>query len=360
MKLLVVTGSSGGHIFPAIAFLDCLKERRKDVEVLLIIAQKPLSIPIDVPRYKTEYICLPALRLKINLGNLKNVILILKAFLRSISIFFKYQPDIVVGFGGLLSVPVVMTGWLLRRQTLIHEQNVIPGKANRLLGIFADKVAVSFRETYKYLGQYKSKIALTGNPLRKDLSKVDKFKALDFFGLGHDKLTILVMGGSQGSQKINLEFLNAVKLLQKKADFQVIHLSGNRDYDSLSEKYKNLDIKFFLSGFFKDMRYAYSASDLVLSRSGATSVSELIYFGLPAILIPYPYAYQHQLENAKILEEKGCALIIGEQELSSGRLKAAFESFLDNPLRLNQLRDGFKNFQQASACDLLADEVLRN
>jgi len=151
---------------------------------------------------------------------------------------------------------------------------------------------------------------VTGNPLRKSVALLDKNKALEFFGFSREKFYNIGYGGSQGSHRINEEFLKAVSLLKDKTSVQIIHLTGISDYESLNKGYKNLNIKFALFSFFDAMQYAYSISDLVISRAGATTIAEIMLFKLPAILVPYPYAYKHQYNNARVLEEKGCGIIM--------------------------------------------------
>ncbi|MFH1640975.1 MAG: glycosyltransferase, partial [Candidatus Omnitrophota bacterium] len=242
---------------------------------------------------------------------------------------------------------------------LIHEQNVVCGRANRLLLRFADKIAVSFPETSEYLERYRKKIVVTGNPMRKDLSRIDKNKALDYFSFDKKKFTILVMGGSQGSHRVNTAFLKAVSKIPDKSRLQVIHLSGAEDYGSLKEAYKGLNINAELFGFLASMQYAYSACDLVLSRAGATTISEIIFYRLPAIIIPYPFAYQHQLDNAKILEKKGLAIIIQDEALDNiDGLKRALEGFVNDSDRIKMMRARYDSFPSVEAGNLLINEAL--
>lgn len=357
MKILVVTGQSGGHIFPALAFLEALKEKYSNIDALLVLPEKNIIRERQILSNEVKYVNMPSIELSINSKNIGSILKLFKGVWESLSILIGFSPDIVVGFGSLLSVPVIMFSWLLRIRTLVHEQNVLPGRANRLLAHFADKIAVSFQETSRYLTCQRGKIVVTGNPLRKALVAVDKLKALDFFGLNPAKFTILVMGGSQGSRRINQEFLNAVSLMEDKSVFQIIHLCGSADYELLKDKYKTLDIKVALFSFFVPMHYAYSASDLAVSRAGATAIAELMFFRLPAIFIPYPYAGCHQYENARVVKERGCGFIIKDDELNAARLKENLESLLYNRDRLKNMAAAYAEFSSFPAADLLADEA---
>jgi UDP-N-acetylglucosamine--N-acetylmuramyl-(pentapeptide) pyrophosphoryl-undecaprenol N-acetylglucosamine transferase len=193
---------------------------------------------------------------------------------------FEFRPDIVIGFGTIDCLPLLLLAWIFRVKTLIHEQNVLPGRANRLLARFSDRIAISFEETREHLAAYEKKIVLTGNPIRKELEKIDRLKALGFFGFKEDKFTILVMGGSLGSQRINAAFLKAASLLTDTSGLQVIHITGIKDCELIKARYKDLNIESRVFGFLNSMQYAYSACDLVISRAGATSVTEIMFFGL--------------------------------------------------------------------------------
>ncbi len=357
-KVLVVTGTSGGHIFPAQAFLTAIKNKQPDINVFLLLPGNCIIKKNERFNYKVKYIKLSSIDRRIDFKNIRNILNFISGSLESLIILLKFQPDIVVGFGSLASLPAVMFAWLLRIKVLIHEQNVIPGRANRFLAGFADKIAVSFKETTAYLPGYERKIVVTGNPLRKTVARLDKIEALNFFGFRQDRFTILVMGGSQGSRRINKEFLEAVSLLADKSLIQIIHLSGAIDYELLSKQYNDLNIKFALFRFFDSIEYAYNACDLVVSRAGATVISEMIFFRLPAILVPYPYAYRHQYKNAKALEEKGCGIIIEDSEFYAEKIKEKLEYFLNNRKKLEEMRFNYKVFSIVNAGDLLANEAM--
>ena len=248
VRILVAAGSSGGHIFPALAFLESLKEKYHDIDALLLLPEKSRTNTgcIKDCGYKIEFIPLASVRFGLKREDLENLLGLFKAALQSLRILLEFHPDIVVGFGSATSVPVVILAWLLRAKTLIHEQNVMPGRANKLLAEFADKIAVSFAESREYLQRHRHKIVTTGNPLRKKMLRVDKQQARDYFGFSKDKLTVLVMGGSQGSSNINEGFLNALSLIRGNTGLQVIHLSGRADYALIKERYNNLGVGFAL------------------------------------------------------------------------------------------------------------------
>lgn len=356
MRILIVTGASGGHIFPAIALIDALKEA--SCRVLLVLPEKAKENKIPVDPGKTEYIHTVNLSFSLSKKNIAGVYFFILAAWESLRIIIKFKPDVVVGFGSLNTFAVISWAWLFRIRTVIHEQNVIPGRANCLLARIADKVALSFSQTAGYLNISAKKITLVGNPLRKELVKLNKKEALDFFGFEEGKFNILITGGSQGSHKLNTVVFKAISAFKKKDNLQVIHISGGRDFDLLRNQYAALDLPCKVFNFFPDMQYAYSACDLVISRAGAITITELQKFCLPAILVPYPFAYAHQLANARVLEDSGAALIINDEEFSAEKLSDELYQCLENPAKLEVMRRAYVKAQAPDAAALLAKAVL--
>lgn len=358
MRVLAVSGWSGGHIFPALALLEEIKDKYADVTTLLVLPKRCIARNISPALIRVKYFSFDTLNLKLNIKNIFTFWQVLKGCLESMFILLSFRPDKVVAFGSLACAPMVFWAWIFRIEIFIHEQNVIPGRANRLLARLADHIAVSFNETKDFLKDSQDKIILTGNPLRKSLKIIDKQRALDFFGLDKDRFTILVMGGSQGSQSINKGFSGAISRTPFVNKIQVIHLAGSRDLGILKDSYERLGIKYRLFDFLEAMEYAYSVSDLALSRAGALSISELIFFKKPAVIIPYPFAYQHQMSNARILEKNGCALILEDKALNRWALKDILENLINNPQRLNKMGLNYTKIPQLESRRLLMNAVL--
>lgn len=357
-KVIVVAGKSCGHIYPALSFIDALKEKYKDAKVLLILPKENAIKNKQEFNCQVKYISLSPLRPGFDLNNIECFSKLIEACFQAIFIISDFNPNVVVGFGSLISVPFVMCSWLFRVKTFVHEQNVVCGRANRFLAKFCDKIAISFIDSKKYLTVNKKKIVLTGNPIRKELTNIDKNKALGFLGLGQNKFTILVMGGSQGAHSINKEFLKCMISLKGKFNLQVIHLCGNIDYDILIEGYKDLGINFKVFTFLEQMHYAYSGSDLVVSRAGAISVSEIAYFKIPVIFVPYPYAYEHQLSNALVLKEKGCAIVIDQKEFNAESLRLILGPLITDAEILKNMRLAFEGIPKYNAAESLVREVM--
>lgn len=343
MRILVVTGSSGGHIFPAVSLLESLRESDSSIELCLALPEKSVRNKIVPAWCRVEYLALSKP---------------FRGLLASGLLLFKFRPKIVVGFGTVNSFWIVLLAPFFGARALIHEQNVIPGRANRVLAYFAQKIAVSFPETEPYLKRREKKIVLTGNPLRRQLKKIDKAKAQEFFGLSSGRFTVLVMGGSQGSRSINRYFLEALSRAPFKGPWQVIHIAGLKDYNLLYDNYKRLGVEFKLFPFLNEMEYAYSASDLVFSRAGATTIAELMFFKLAAVLIPYPFAYAHQFKNARVLERLGCAFVIDEGELSGEKLIGVFRELSGSADKLELMRSAYNKRPFFEADKLLREAVL--
>lgn len=356
MRVLIVTGSSGGHIFPALALLDELK--KSCPELLLVLPGKEKNNFVPVGLAQVKYIRASALSFNFNKKSIIGLFLFLRGAWEGLIIFLKFKPDVVVGFGSLNTAALVFWAWLFRVKTIIHEQNVIPGRANRLLAKLVDRIAVSFKQTENYLNISAGKIVLTGNPLRKDLFPVARREALDFFKFKEGKFNILITGGSQGSYKLNSVCYETIAGYSRKDDLQIIHITGPRDYPCFKIKYAALNLKLCLLDFFSSMRYAYSAADMIICRSGALTVAELQKFAVPAILVPYPFAYAHQQANAGILADSGSALIIKDEQFCVEKLTAKLNEFLSNPEKLKTMRRAYAQFQVSDAASCLAGEVL--
>ncbi len=343
IRVLVVSGSSGGHIFPAQAFIAALKESDGFAQPLLVLPRKNALVRQDC-LCPVDYLSATSLKPGLNISFLAGIFNFAKSWVESFFLIAEFHPDVVVGFGSFVSIPVVILAWIFRIRILLHEQNVIPGRANRFLAYFSDKIAMSFPQTEAYLKNYCDKLILTGNPLRKDLTVIDKQQSRMHLGLGPDKFVLLVVGGSQGSQRVNRYFLDALAAVRNRGNLQVLHLCGNFDKDALVAGYKQLDVPAVVINFCNSMQYAYSVADLAISRAGATTISELIRFKIPSVLLPYPFAYEHQVANARVLQQKGAASIVLDSELGNGVLSEVLNEILSNSGKIDDMRKAFDAF----------------
>lgn len=356
MRVLVVTGASGGHICPAVAFLEKLQESMAFAEGLLALPARSTGVDLGSIKYGVVYLSSPRLSLSLSYKNIKGSILFLKGAWQGLLILLRFKPDLVVGFGSLDSVPLVMMAWFLRIKTLIHEQNVLPGRANRFLAKFSDRVAVSFSDSKRYFDLREDKVFFTGNPIRGSLKRRDKKESLRILGLDEGKLTILVMGGSQGSARINEAFLKAAELIYDKNKFQVLHIMGRGGLlKPAQDRYQNAGIKAKVFLFCQDMGLVYNCADLAVTRAGATSISELIYFRIPAVLLPYPFAYRHQFYNAQAIENIAAGVIIKDEEVNPGLIQGTIQRFISSPGLLAGMRDNYRSIINDNAAERLLE-----
>jgi UDP-N-acetylglucosamine--N-acetylmuramyl-(pentapeptide) pyrophosphoryl-undecaprenol N-acetylglucosamine transferase len=294
MRILVVTGASGGHIFPAVAFLERLRENASPIQALLVLPKRNFARELDNKGFAVRFISIRSIRKKSVSVLLFDIWLFLKGCAESLYYVCAFRPQAVVSFGSLSSIPLVVFSRLMGvKKIVVHEQNVIPGRAQRFAAFFAHQVAISFEETRRYVSRYSSKVVCTGNPLRRDVTRIDRSSAIKFFSLQEGVYTVLIMGGSQGSGAINKAFLKAARSLLARYRFQVIHLTGGPDYQWVKTEYGNIPVESRVFAFLESMQFALSAADVVVSRGGATSITELMAFRIPAVIVPYPYAYQH-------------------------------------------------------------------
>lgn len=319
-KVMVIAAGSAGHVYPAIGFCQELKDaQRGKVEIFFVTTPVFKNVPGEF-----SPVFLNAQR---SIGG------VVKLFFSAFFLIRKIRPNFVIGFGGYLTVPFLMVAMMTGKKTLLHEQNVMPGCANRFLCMWVDKVAISFPETGKYLGIFKKKAHWTRYPLRNSLRRVSREEALRFFYFRGGFFTLLVMGGSQGARHLNVQFVEALRLSKNLNRMQVIHLTGPSDYSATKKAYRGLGIQARIFEFLPEMHYAYSAADFVIGRAGAGSVFEIMSFGLPSLLVPYPLAGAHQVANARVLAEKGGAILLEDAKMTSVLLNGLLDIFIDDGIR---------------------------
>ena len=358
MKILIACGGTGGHIFPGLSLAQELKERGT-ADVLLVGTDHPLEVKL-FGSFGLPYRLMPAAKLSAN--PVKFLIFILRltfASLRSIKLLFEYKPDAVVGFGGYASYPVCKYAALMGKPLFLHEQNCEAGLANRILALLARRVAVSFKETEKAFGK---KAVFTGNPIRKKLLLVKREDARRFYKFDPGRFTVLILGGSQGSQKINTIVGDMVGLLsaEEKRQINMIHIAGIRNIDDVRKKFEGSGIDGCVCDFVEDIGYAYAMADLVVSRAGATALFEIAALGIPSIMIPYRFAGGHQYHNAAALEKAGGTIIMDELGLTPQMLKDQIFRLKDDKAKLNSMSAAAKRFAVPDAAKRLANCILFN
>ncbi len=333
-KIIFAAGTTGGHLYPALAIANYTK-RVKNPDILFLISRHCSPHKITKTGFQTAAIFGRGW----NRNKLFNIIpCLFEAFLgliQSFILILKFKPDIVVGMGSYLSVSPIIAAYLIRIPTLIHEQNVVPGSTNKLLANIAAEVDVAFDETKEYL-PCRSRIVTVGNPIRDDILRAADKKHNP---ASKKKKTIFVFGGSQGSHQINIVSLDTfINIRENFKDWHIIHITGEKDYQSILDKYKkaNLDIK--VMPFTEHIADIYANSDFVISRAGAMTITEISLFGIPAILIPYPHAAaNHQFYNGKLLSDNGAGIIIEEKNLCAATLSEKILDLIKNEHKLEQM-----------------------
>ncbi len=345
MKVLIATGGTGGHIFPAIETAKALRVRGHQVSfagVLGVAADKIKAL--DFPVFT---LCAKGLNDRSFLGWLNFGRIMSQAVWASFAVIRQSVPDKIIGFGGYGAFPVVMAGALMRCPVLIHEQNVVPGKANALLSTVVKKVAISFEGSRRYLNA--SKVVWTGCPCHHS-AVPSKSEGLRAFGLEDNKKTIVLLGGSQGSQKLNEIFFELMMDLSP-YQFQAVHMTGTREYPLYEKRYNRANV--VVKAFIDNIAQAYAAADIVIARAGAATISELGALGIPAVLIPYPFAGNHQKYNAEVLGHAGAAVIVEQKDLTKSSLKEAVTRILEtNASREDMLKKTRGLFQTDAALQL--------
>lgn len=354
-KFIISGGGTGGHIYPAIAIADELKSRFPDAEFLFVGAKDRMEME-KVPQagYKIEGLWISGIQRKMTLRNLTFPIKLILSLMRSRNIVRTFRPDVVIGTGGFASGPLLNVAANRNVPTLIQEQNSLPGITNKLLGRKVDKICVAYEGLERFFP--KDKIVLTGNPIRKDLLNLDhkSIEAKDAFTLKHNKLTLLVLGGSLGARRIN-------QLVESKLGFfenqniQLIWQCGKLYFEDY-KRYNTLE-NVQVYPFLNNMSLAYSAADTIISRAGASSVSELCVVGKPVVFIPSPnVAEDHQTKNALAITDKNAAVLIKESNLDS-EFETEFSELMASAEKRDTLAKNIKALALTNATKDIADEV---
>ncbi len=332
-RILLTTGGTGGHVFPALAVAEEIKRRYPAARILFMGGQYGKEA-IWVNKAGLEFVGLPV-RGMIGRG-IKAIAAagsMVCAVFQAVKIIRDFKPDVVAGFGGYAAFAGVLAGALCRAPVLIHEQNAVPGVSNKLLGKVADRVCIFMPESAGYFPEHK--VVATGNPVRAKIM---------FSGAGRtyagSARHLLVVGGSQGARAVNEAVLRALPAL-KAVGAEIWHQTGEMDFEMVKAGYAAADFspeKARLEPFISDMGEAYAWADLGLMRSGASSVAELAAAGLPALLVPFPFAtHDHQTHNARFLSEAGAAILIEQKDISNMDLGARIVALLDDPEGLRKM-----------------------
>lgn len=360
LRVIISGGGTGGHIFPAIAIANALKSLRKDVEILFVGAQGKMEMEkVPAAGYKIIGLDITGIQRSLSLSNLKFPFRLLASLRKSKKILKEFKPHAVVGVGGFASGPIVHAANGAGIPTLIQEQNSYAGITNKYLGKKAQRICVAYEGMERFFPQ--DKIRLTGNPVRQDILNLvgKRERGLEHFGLKDGIQTLLVIGGSLGARTLNQSLSASLDRLRRE-NIQVVWQTGMHYYEKAVSDVKAAGAdKVQVHQFIKRMDLAYSVADLVLSRAGASSISELCIVGKPAILVPFPHAAEdHQTKNAQALVNHQAAILIPDSEAQVKAMNEALE-LIRSPKKLLQLEKNIKELAFRNADEAIASEVIR-
>ncbi len=338
MRIVIAGGGTGGHIFPALAVAKELKKTISDVSITFVGTVKGIESKI-IPKegYDIRFIRSEGLVGKDLVSTGRSLLRLPMSLMDSRRILKEIGPDLVMGVGGYSSGPLVLCARLMGIPSLIHEQNTLPGLTNRILGKFADSVAVTYHESMKYFPPEKT--YLTGNPVREEILKGVRDRGCKTFSLDRELFTIFIFGGSSGAHNINHAIGEALVYLESfKKNVQFLHQTGEKDFDAVKEIYSSKGFKGTVLPFAYEMADAYAVADLIISRAGATTLAELTACGKASILIPYPYAAgNHQEINARKLWDAGAAQMVLDRELNGKTLSDMIRFLLEDPDAIGEM-----------------------
>ena len=363
MRVILSGGGTGGHIYPAIAIANKIREKFPNADIMFIGTEKGLESDL-VPKagYKIKYIPVSYLKRKISLHNVKTAGKLLMGLVEARKIIRGFKPDIVIGTGGFVCGPVLYIASRLGYKTLIHEQNVFPGLTNRILSSSVDRIAISFTEASKYFkDKNKGKLVVTGNPIRDEFLKVTEIEANKKYKLDN-RPVVLIVGGSGGSKKLNQA---AIDLLNKhyNNNYRVLLVTGKNHFDGVMKALSN-NVNALTSNtvlpYINDMPYALKACDLIVCSAGAITIAEITAVGKPSILIPKAHtAENHQEFNGKAIEEAGAAIMIKEDQLNGEELYNYIEKVMGDNRLYMKMKDACYSVAKKDAIDLILNEIVQ-
>lgn len=355
-KFILSGGGTGGHIYPAIAIANELKSRFPDADILFVGAKDKMEMQ-KVPQagYPIKGLWIAGLQRRLTFDNALFPVKLVSSLLHSKQIIKQFKPDVVIGTGGFASGPLLQMANSARIPTVIQEQNSYPGITNKLLSKKANTICVAYKNLERFFP--KEKMVVTGNPVRQDLIDVESKRAegLAHYNLDPNKKTILVLGGSLGARRVN-QLIEKELVFFASQNVQLLWQCGKLYFDEY-QKYNNKNVQ--VMAFIERMDLVYASADIVISRAGASSVSELCILGKPVVFIPSPnVAEDHQTKNAKSVADSKGAILIRESELDS-TFESTFSDLISNEKQQHELSQNIKKLALPNATKAIVEEIIK-
>ena len=353
MRVVISAGGTGGHIYPALAIINKIKEKEPNSEFLYIGTHNRMEKDI-VPKYGIPFksIEIYGFNRKNLLKNFKTIKCLISAKSKCKKIIKEFDPDIVIGVGGYVTAPVIMAAHSLKIKTFIHEQNTVAGKANLTLSKIVDLIGVSFKSSIKEFP--KNKTIFTGNPCMEDAVKKDAMDKKELGLTKNIKLVLFVMG-SLGSSKVNNFLVNSMDLFKDK-DYEILFVTGKNDYEEISKKKFSKNVK--VVPYVENMTRIMKNTDLIVTRAGASTLSEIIALKIPSILIPSPYVpNNHQYINSMDLVNEDAAVLFEEKNLDSKELVNKIDNILNDDKKIKQMKKNLEGLYIDGSATIIYDNI---
>lgn len=348
-KVILTTGGTGGHIYPALSVAEGL--RKKGIEVLFVGTSIRMEKDI-VPKAGFKFIGLNIAPPR----TIKNAFGYIKGIFQGIVLVLKEKPDAIIGFGNYISIPVLIGGVLLRKRIYLQEQNANLGGTNKLFYRFAKKIFLAFEKTYDDIPmKYQNKCLVTGNPLREEIYNIKGYKERERLKVEPEEKILLITGGSLGAKEINEAVLKNWDRILENKNIRLYWATGEKNYDEIVKNINRMKIQDIVRPYFENMINIMSAADLVVCRAGALTISEVIQLGKPAIVIPYNSIKVGQYANGKLLEEVGAALMYKNSEAFFA-IEKAFE-LLENKNELDMMKINIRNLKKENAVEKIIESL---
>lgn len=363
MRAVFSGGGTAGHINPALSIAKKMIKEEPNSEILFVGTPRGMENRlVEKEGFPIRHVEVQGFRRKLSAENIKAAYLAITSVGKAKKILKSFRPDVVIGTGGYVSWPVLRAAAKLGIPTLIHEQNAFPGLTTRKLSAFVDRVCISYEKSKEYFSCKKEKIVVSGNPINPEMETVSRSKARSELGISAP--FVLSYGGSLGASAINETVFEMAKSYSCKKPIFHTHAFGVREYEAYLEKEKKERICRFgnvkFSDYIYDMPKQMAAADLVISRSGAITLSELSFLGKPAILIPSPNVTDnHQYKNALVYQEAGAAVLIEEKDLNPEGLIRAVSGILSSEETMRKMSENMKKLAKENATGIIWNEIKR-